>query len=119
MEAATKEAVQKCPIKLTEGAVTEVKQLIYEKEVPENHGLRIGVKGGGCSGLTYILGFDEPTAMDMTFELSGIKLLINKAHGMYLAGMEVDYHNGLQNRGFIFNNPNASDTCGCGTSFST
>lgn len=119
MEAISNTKLAKCPIQLTPGAIVEIKQLIYEKEVPDNQGLRIGVEGGGCSGLTYILGFDEPQDMDMTFELEGIKLLINKAHGMYLAGMEVDYHNGLQNRGFIFNNPNAADTCGCGTSFST
>lgn len=107
-----------CPIKLTEGAITEIKQLIYEKEVPEGYALRIGVKGGGCSGFTYILGFDAIEDADSKFELEGIGIVMNKAHVMYLAGMEVDYHNGLKNRGFIFNNPNATDTCGCGTSFS-
>lgn len=107
-----------CPVKLTKGAVTEIRQLIYEKEVPEGHALRIGVEGGGCSGFTYILGFDEIKEVDTKFMVEGIDLVINKAHGMYLAGMEIDYHNGLNNRGFIFNNPNATDTCGCGTSFS-
>jgi len=108
----------KCPVKFTEGAITEIRQLNYEKEVPEAHALRIGVKGGGCSGFTYILGFDEVQDADAKFEVDGINVVINKAHGMYLAGMEIDYHNGLNNRGFIFNNPNATDTCGCGTSFS-
>jgi len=107
-----------CPIKLTEGAITEIRQLIYEKAVPDGHALRIGVKGGGCSGFTYILGFDAIEDADATFNVAGINVIINKAHSMYLAGMEVDYHNGLKNRGFIFNNPNATDTCGCGTSFS-
>jgi len=107
-----------CPIRLTEGAIKEVKQLIYEKEIPAEHGLRIGVEGGGCSGLSYILGFDEKTDMDEEFQLEGIKVLMNKAHGMYLVGMEVDFLHGLNNRGFIFNNPNAASTCGCGTSFS-
>lgn len=107
-----------CPIKLTEGAIQEVKQLVYDKDVPENYGLRIGVEGGGCSGLSYILAFDAKTEMDDEFEFDGIKILMNKAHAMYLVGMELDYHNGLQNRGFIFNNPNASSECGCGSSFS-
>jgi len=107
-----------CPISLTEGAIKEVRQLIYEKEVPEDHALRIGVKGGGCSGMSYILGFDVKQEADQAFEQDGITIIINKAHGMYLAGMEVDYMNGLQNRGFVFNNPNATETCGCGDSFS-
>ncbi len=107
-----------CPIRLTKGAIDEVKMLRYEKEVPEDHHLRIGVKGGGCSGLSYILGFDKPEENDQLFDFEGLQILINKAHAMYLAGMEIDFLNGLQNRGFIFNNPNASDTCGCGTSFS-
>jgi len=108
-----------CPINFTEGAIKEIKHLLYDKEVPENHGLRIGVEGGGCSGLSYILGFDEKKELDEEFKYEGIKILMNRAHGMYLLGMEVDFLNGLNNRGFVFNNPNASSTCGCGTSFST
>jgi len=107
-----------CPIKLTEGAVTEIRQLIYEKEVPEGHALRIGVKGGGCSGFTYILGFDAIEAADASYKIEGINIIVNKAQAMYLAGMEIDFHNGLKNRGFTFSNPNATETCGCGTSFS-
>lgn len=108
-----------CPIALTEGAKKEIKMLMYDKELPENHVLRIGVKGGGCSGLSYILGFDEQKETDDAYEVDGIPVIIERAHTMYLVGMEVDYLNGLQNRGFIFNNPNATDTCGCGTSFTT
>ncbi len=108
-----------CPIQLTEGAIAEVKQLMYDKELPENHGLRIGVEGGGCSGLSYILGFDEKKELDNEYTFEGVPIFINRAHEMYLLGMEVDYLHGLNNRGFIFNNPNASSTCGCGTSFST
>lgn len=108
-----------CPINFTEGAIKEIKYLMSEKEMPENYGLRIGVEGGGCSGLSYILGFDEPKDLDETYELEGFKVLMNRAHGMYLIGMEIDFFSGLQNRGFVFNNPNANDTCGCGTSFST
>jgi len=107
-----------CPIKLTGGAVAEIKHLVYEKEVPEGHTLRIGVKGGGCSGFTYVLGFDAVEEADSIFEIEGISIAINKAQLLYLAGMEIDFHNGLKNRGFVFNNPNATETCGCGTSFS-
>ena len=106
------------PINLTDGAVTQLKRLIEEKEVPSGYGLRIGVKGGGCSGFSYILGFDEKTEKDEEYTVKGIKVFMEKAHGLYLLGMEIDWLEGLNNRGFIFNNPNATDTCGCGTSFS-
>lgn len=79
--------------------------------------LRVGVKGGGCSGMTYVLGFDEKEDKDDIFEIDGIKFLINPAHGIYLTGMEIHFEGGLNSRGFTFNNPNASKTCGCGTSF--
>jgi iron-sulfur cluster assembly protein len=79
--------------------------------------LRIGVKGGGCSGMTYILDFDLKQANDETFEINGIPCIIDKSHGIYLVGMEVNWEGGLNSRGFTFNNPNASKTCGCGTSF--
>ncbi len=106
------------PITLTEGAVTQLKRIMTEQNIPADHGLRIGVKGGGCSGFSYILGFDVQKEKDDTFEIAGIKVLMEKAHGIYLLGMEIDWVEGLDNRGFSFNNPNASDTCGCGTSFS-
>ena len=79
--------------------------------------LRVGVKGGGCSGMTYVLGFDRQEDNDHAFEVNGIPCIMNKAHEMYLYGMEVDWQDGLNSRGFIFKNPNASTTCGCGTSF--
>jgi iron-sulfur cluster assembly protein len=79
--------------------------------------LRVGVKGGGCSGMTYVLGFDQKTDNDMTFEVEGITCVMDKAHQIYLYGMLVDWQDGLNNRGFTFKNPNASSTCGCGTSF--
>lgn len=79
--------------------------------------LRIGVKGGGCSGLSYILGFDHKKESDQEFEQDGITYLMDKSHEMYLYGMQVDWQEGLNNRGFTFKNPNASSTCGCGTSF--
>lgn len=107
-----------CPVVLTKGALSEIQKLIVEKEVPANCHLRIGVKGGGCSGLSYILGFDRQKEKDQIFEFEGVKILMDPSHGMYLVGMEIDYVDGLNNRGFTFNNPNADETCGCGTSFS-
>lgn len=105
------------PISLTEGAVTQLRRLMEEKNVPEHYGLRIGVKGGGCSGFSYLLGFDEKTEKDEEYTVNGIKVYMEKAHGIYLLGMEVDWLEGLNNRGFTFSNPNATETCGCGTSF--
>ncbi|QBQ42368.1 iron-sulfur cluster assembly accessory protein [Sphingobacterium psychroaquaticum] len=106
------------PVTLTEGAVKELKKLIDQQEIGEDFGLRIGVEGGGCSGMSYLLGFDQKKEGDNEYLVSGIRMFMNKAHGMYLAGMEVDFKNGLDARGFTFNNPNATSTCGCGSSFS-
>lgn len=106
------------PVTLTTGAVVELKKLIDQQELGPDFGLRLGVEGGGCSGMSYILGFDQKKEGDSEYEIEGIRVFMNKAHGMYLAGMEVDFKNGLDARGFTFNNPNASSTCGCGTSFS-
>ena len=113
-----KEKTLVAPIKLTDGALKELRNIKQEQNVPESYGLRVGVKGGGCSGFSYILGFDEKKPNDQQYEIGGMKVLMEKAHGIYLLGMEIDYVDGLNNRGFSFNNPNASDTCGCGTSFS-
>ncbi len=113
-----KDVVLEAPVVLTEGAVKALRQIAEDQNIPDDHGLRIGVKGGGCSGFSYILGFDVSKDNDDTFEINGIKCFMNKAHAIYLLGMEIDYVDGLQNRGFTFTNPNATDTCGCGTSFS-
>lgn len=106
------------PVQLTEGAITQLKKIMEEQNVTDQHGLRVGVKGGGCSGFTYILGFDEKKEEDDEFEIGGFRVLMNKAHAIYLVGIEIDFLDGLQNRGFTFNNPNAKESCGCGTSFS-
>lgn len=105
------------PIKFTAGALNEIKRLKNEPGFDTGNELRIGVKGGGCSGLSYVLGFDKQTANDNEYEAEGIRFIIDKAHELYLAGMQIDWENGLNNRGFSFKNPNASSTCGCGTSF--
>lgn len=105
------------PVVLTEGALAEIKRLMAVEGFDTTQRLRVGVKGGGCSGMTYILGFDQPTDKDKHFEVDGVACVMDKSHEMYLLGMVVDWQEGLNNRGFTFKNPNASTTCGCGTSF--
>jgi iron-sulfur cluster assembly protein len=111
------ETITTSPVTLTEGAVKEIRNLMTQPGFDATQVLRIGVKGGGCSGMTYILGFDHREENDNEFEIEGIKCIMNKAHEMYLYGMQVDWQDGLNNRGFNFKNPNAATTCGCGTSF--
>lgn len=112
------EPVTQNPVIFTQGAIAELTRLKESGEAQPGMYLRVGVKGGGCSGMTYILAFDEKTDADNFYLINGIEVIMNKAHGMYLLGMEVDFQNGLNSRGFVFNNPNAKSTCGCGTSFS-
>lgn len=104
-------------LNITSSALEEIKKLMEQPDFDATHFLRIGVKGGGCSGLSYVLGFDKKEDDDMQYEVEGIQIIIKKAHLMYLENMEIDYGKGLDARGFIFNNPNASSSCGCGTSF--
>ena len=111
------ETVSDIPVKFTSTAIEEIRRLFEQKEKGNDKYLRIGVKGGGCSGLSYVLELDEKKETDDIFDVEGIPIMINPAHGLYLFGMEIDWKNGLDARGFIFNNPNASSTCGCGTSF--
>ena len=99
------------PVTLTEGAIREIKKLMAAEGFDATQSLRVGVKGGGCSGMTYILGFDQQTENDQPFEIEGIPCVMNKAHEIYLLGMQVDWTDGLNNRGFTFQNPNASNTC--------
>lgn len=118
MATTEKDVMQDAPVKLTDGAVKQLQSIQKEQSIPEDYGLRVGVKGGGCSGFSYILGFDKKAEDDDEFISNGVRVLMKAAHGIYLAGIEIDFSQGLDNRGFTFNNPNASDTCGCGTSFS-
>ena len=105
------------PVTFTEGAISEIKRLMNEEGFDASQFLRVGVKGGGCSGMTYILGFEKIEDKDEIFEIDGIKCIINPSHAIYLTGMEVHWEGGLNSRGFTFTNPNATKTCGCGTSF--
>ena len=106
------------PVTLTEGAKNEIRKLIQKEELGADYGLRIGVEGGGCAGMNYVVGFDQQKDGDQEYFIDGIRVFMHKAHGLYLVGMQVDFQDGLNARGFTFSNPNASSTCGCGTSFS-
>ncbi len=111
------EATITTPVTLTDRAKDEIKRLLSEPGSDSSRLLRIGVKGGGCTGMSYILNFDTPGDEDLHFEIEGIRCIMNKSHEIYLYGMQVDWEDGLNSRGFTFNNPNASTTCGCGSSF--
>ena len=111
-------AIETLPIQLTEGAIKEVKHLLTELNVPQGHGLRLGVKGGGCSGFSYLLDFDQSKDSDNVYIIENFQVMIDKSQEMYLFGTVLDFKQGLENRGFVFNNPNAESTCGCGSSFS-
>jgi len=110
------EIINKAPVSLTENAVNEIKRLMNQNENRQKF-LRIGVKGGGCSGMSYLLGFENKTEKDEIYEIDNISCIINPAHLIYLHDMEINWEGGLNARGFTFNNPNASKTCGCGSSF--
>ena len=110
------ETLNKASLNLTPSAISEIKKLM-NGDSDDNKFLRIGVKGGGCSGMSYVLGFEEKTDKDEIFEIGGISCIINPAHLIYLNNMEINWEGGLNARGFSFNNPNASTTCGCGSSF--
>lgn len=106
------------PIGLSERAITEVRKIMEQNSIPETYGLRVGVKGGGCSGLSYTLGFDaDQRDGDKVLEASGVRMFVDQKSLFYLMGCEIDFTDGLNGRGFTFNNPNAQKTCGCGSSF--
>ena len=95
------------PVTLTPKAIDEVKNIMANKSIPEGYGLRIEVKGGaGCMGLGYGLGFDKPKEGDMSYEVEGITIHVEKRQTMYLVGLEVDFYEGNDARGFTFVNPN-------------
>lgn len=105
-------------ITLTPHAVQQVKTLL-EKQGNPGYGLRVGISGGGCAGLSYKFSFEEkPEESDKIVEQDGVKVFVDVKSYLYLNGMEIDYHSDLMSSGFTFNNPNAKSSCGCGTSFS-
>jgi iron-sulfur cluster assembly protein len=107
-------------VTVTERAKNQI-MVLMEKEgiMPETHSLRVGVTGGGCSGLSYQMKFDDKIdSTDTVIDLELVKICINKLSLLYLAGTELDYQDGLNGKGFEWRNPNATRTCGCGESFS-
>ena len=105
-------------VTLTEKAADEVKKIITDQSLPDGTVLRIGVQGGGCSGFSYSLNFDTDTSeRDRVAEFHGVKLAVDKKFDPYLDGTVLDFYDGLEKRGFVFNNPNVVKSCGCGSSF--
>lgn len=105
-------------ITITAKAIAEIKRIREQNNIPETYGLRMGVRGGGCSGFSYALGFDaEPRSNDIVLEADGLRVFIDAKSMFYLMGVTLDFSDGLMGRGFTFKNPNATRTCGCGSSF--
>jgi iron-sulfur cluster assembly protein len=106
-------------ITITERAVHEVRRIISEQKLSEDTALRVGVKGGGCSGFSYTLGFDDRISeVDQINEVDGVRVVCDPKSFLYLNGTQIDFEDNLMGRGFKFGNPNAAKSCGCGESFS-
>jgi len=107
-------------IELTEKAANEIKHILDAEKMSPDTYLRVGVKGGGCSGFSYTLDLtDSKNERDAEFEAHGVKMLCDAKSYLYLNGTTVDFRDEIQGRGFVFNNPNATHSCGCGSSFAT
>jgi len=111
-------AVPESMLSITPDAAAKVNEIRDAEAIEPNMALRLRVVGGGCAGFSYDLYFDEPNAVDRTFEVQGVKCIVDEMSLMYLVGTEIDYVEGLQGAGFKFQNPNIKSTCGCGSSFS-
>jgi iron-sulfur cluster assembly protein len=106
-------------INLTDRAVHELRRILSDQKLPEATALRVGVKGGGCSGFSYTLGFDDQVSeTDQVTEVEGVRVVCDPKSFLYLNGTQIDFEDTLMGRGFKFGNPNAAKTCGCGESFS-
>lgn len=104
-------------VTITDRAAEEIRS-IFEREQPSAQaGLRLGVVGGGCSGLSYLIEFSEPRDADNVLHMGGFNVLVDPKSAIYLKGATLDYQDGLAGKGFVFVNPNASNSCGCGESF--
>ena len=111
-------AEEEQPVGLTAVAAEKVKEIKAAEGIEESYGLRMRVVGGGCSGFSYDLYFDQVTEVDQTFTSHGVQLIVDQMSLQYLMGTTVDYVESLQGAGFKFGNPNVKSTCGCGSSFS-
>jgi len=105
-------------VALSDKAAEKVREIRTEENIEDTYALRLKVQGGGCSGFSYDLYFDQAQETDRPFEIKGVKLICDEMSLMYLVGTEIDYVEGLHGAGFKFNNPNVKSTCGCGSSFS-
>lgn len=119
MEAPDDVSFEGPPVQLTDRAAKQIRKIRSDEELEEELCLRVAVEGGGCSGLSYKLGFDYKSDDDEVIVSRGIEIVVNPKHMMYLKGISIDYPDGLDARGFTFDNPNATETCGCGSSFAT
>ena len=104
-------------VTVTDAAIAHLEKLMADEEKTDA-GVRLGVRGGGCSGLSYLIEFDQEAEGDRVIEASGLRFLLDRKSSIYLKGVELDYDSSLEGKGFVFGNPNASNTCGCGESFS-
>lgn len=105
-------------VQATPEAIATLQQMLGADEGAGKEGVRLGVKGGGCSGFSYVLEFDNPREGDNLMLQDGVKFFMDRKSAIYLKGIVLDYKAGLQGKGFVFQNPNATSTCGCGESFS-
>ena len=108
----------KALLRATSDAIDALQKMQAGAEGEGKTGVRLGVKGGGCSGFSYVLDFDNPLEGDNILEQDGVKFFMDRKSSIYLKGIVLDYKAGLQGKGFVFQNPNATSTCGCGESFS-
>lgn len=115
---APEQVTVKQEITVTPEAIKEIKVILKEQEMPEDTILRIGIVGGGCAGFQYHMGLEEAAQEDdEVYSIDGVRIAVDPLSMQYLAGVTVDFHESIQGRGFVFDNPNAKSTCGCGSSF--
>lgn len=105
-------------VQITDKAIEQIKRIFENENLDSEKGLRLGVVGGGCSGLSYKMDFSEPKDKDNILNFDGVKVLVDPKSAIYLKGIVLDFKDGLDGKGFVFDNPNAKNTCGCGESFS-
>ncbi len=117
MSTDTATSPKKTVVTATDGAIEELKRLL-KTEADDVEGVRLAVKGGGCSGLSYVLEFSKQREGDNIVEHGGLKFFLDRKSTIYLKGIVLDYKEGIESKGFVFQNPNATSTCGCGESFS-
>lgn len=97
------------PVTISPKAVAEIRGIMKTKGIPDGYGLRVGVKGGGCSGMSFLLGFDQQKENDVAYQIEDIPVFVEKKHTMYILGMEIDFYEGAEARGFTFVNPEAEN----------